>query len=498
MKPEHRGTAAVSLVAFAAVCSGLALTPVSSLAAASSGFCAVKASYSGTTITWTGKGDGHNWADAANWTPKTVPDAGQVPATYQTEYVCIGEGNGAKPASVTIPGADAFHVAGIDLGQGGALTVKPGGRLFLGAATKAAVVPSLVEKTSQLKLDAAALGGNSPLTVSGTLRWTGQKISGHKDVATQTSSECAFDPSIGACPGDTSRGGGRTIIAAGGVMLVDGTAFGGVELSDGREIDNSGTITFTGFGYLAMDNGTELIDRPHSALEFDGAGGIYVGPDAGTGAAPKIKQQGAVVRDGSGTNVVAVAVPLAFGGSKPAVSVVRGSLVLAGAKAPNAPVARAGAYGVGSCQLEKLVLCKKPFATAAQPQVAMLGTSTESASPKVSAIAVSLLKAPASEKGHAVLGQAIQVTASTKKTSHSSHLTLMYDATTAGLTSSIKPVVYRGSHAVSLCKVQGLTAKNTSCVISEVVAHSGSAATKGDLTIVLITIQPDGRWLVAR
>jgi hypothetical protein len=495
MTPQHRGTA-VSLVALAAVCSALGLLPASSVAAASSGFCAVKSSYSGTTITWTGKGDGHDWADAANWSPKTVPDAGQVAATYQTQYVCIGTGKGGKPASVTIPGADAFHVAGVDVGQGAALTVKPGGRLFLGAATKAGVVPSTVEPKSDLQVDAAALGGNSPLTVAGTLKWTGQKISGHKDVATQTSSECVFDPILKACPGHISPGGGRTIIAAGGAMLVDGTAFGGAELSDGRVIDNSGTITFTGFGYLAMDNGTELIDRPHSSLDFDGDGGIYAGSAAGGGAAPRIKQQGAVVRDGAGTNVVAVAVPMTFGGGKPAVSVVRGSMVLAGAKAPKAPVARAGAYGVGGCELETLVLCKKPFATAAEPQVAMLGTSKETAAPKVSKIAVSLVKGPAREKGQAVLGKAIEITASTKKTSHSSRLTLMYDATTPGLTSSTKPTVYRGSHAISLCSVHGLTAKNTSCVISEAVAHSGSTWTKGDLTVVLITIQPDGTWLV--
>jgi hypothetical protein len=45
--------------------------------------------------------------------------------------------------------------------------------------------------------------------------------------------------------------------------------------------------------------------------------------------------------------------------------------------------------------------------------------------------------------------------------------------------------------------VHGLTAVNTSCIISATVSRSG-AGSKGDLTVVLITIQPNGHWLVAR
>jgi hypothetical protein len=493
MKPQRLATSAI--VILAAVSSGLAVAPLSSVAAATSGFCAAGKTYSGTTITWSGKGNGTTWTDAANWSPATVPDVHQTGGTYQAQYVCIGDGKGGKPANVTIAGTEAFHVAGLDLGQSAHLTVRPGGRLFLGAASGTAVTPSVVEKHSQLQLLAATVGGSSPLTIAGTMLWTGDLISGHKDTATQTSSECVFDPATAGCPGTTKPGGGRTIIAAGGRLLVDGTAFGGVDLTDQRVIDNSGTITLTGFGYIAMDHGTQLIDEAHSTINFDGKGGIYRLTNT-AGVAPKIKQLGKVVRHGTGTSVAVVAVPLAFGG-KPNVAVLGGTLVLDTTKAPNAPVERASGYGVGSCVLVKITLCSGTYPTAAEPQVALVQTSSESASPKVSRIAAALVKAPAKIGGHTVLGQAINVVGPTKKTTHSTHLTFMYDVHTAGLKSTTKPTVYRGTHAIPLCAVHGLTAINTSCVFSEAINHKGNAQTKGELTVFIITIQPEARWIVA-
>jgi hypothetical protein len=494
MKRQRLGISAIAI--FAAVSSGLAIAPLTSVAVAAAKFCAVGSSYGGTTITWTGKGNGHSWSDAANWSPSTVPDGHQTPATYQTQYVCIGDNKGGGSAKVSIAGTQAFHVAGVDVGQGAELTIKPGGRLFLGANTGTATSASSVDKHSTLVLDASTLGGNSPLTVAGTLKWTGDIVKAHKTVTTQTSSECVFDPSISACPGDTTPGGGKTTIAVGGKMLVNGVKFGGADLTDGRVIDNFGTVTFTDFGYVAMNNGTSWTDEPHSTVKFDGLGGIYRGA-SGAGGAPKLHQHGALVRNGTGSNVVVVGVPVTFGKGKSHVKITRGSLVLNRTATPKAPVGRGSGYGVGSCKLVKVALCKQPAATAGVPQVAFLGTSKEAGSPKISQISVSLINAPAKLHGHAVLGQAVQVVAPHEKTTHSSHLTFSYDATTAGLTSSIKAKVYRGSHAITLCAVHGLTALNTSCIVSEKVAHGG-AATKGDLTIIVITIQPKARWIVTR
>ncbi len=474
MKPRRLTVSAFALAA--ATTSVLAVSPIASVAHATGTFCSVGTSYSGTTITWTGKGNGHSWSQAANWNPSTVPDA-TGSTTFQTQYVCIGTGTGSKPAGVTIAAGDVRYIAGIDIGQGATLTVDPGAQLFLGAAKGSSVSASSVDKNSTLALDASTLGGNSPLTVSGTFKWTGQIVKGHKEVATQTSA-------------------GRTTIAAGGKLLVDGGKFGGTDLTAGRVIDNFGTLTLTGFGYIAMNNGTQLIDEAHSRLNVDGVGGIYRGAKAGSSTAPTLLQKGSLIRKGSGHNVAVLGVPVVFGSTKPAISVREGSIVLDRSSAPKSPVARAGGYGVGSCDLVKVAVCKQPTATSDAPQVAFLGASNESGSPKVSKISVSLAKAPAKEHGHGVLGRAINVTAPTAHTTHSSHLTFIYDATTSGLKANITPIVYRNGHAITLCKVHGLTAKNTSCVVSEKVAHGG-AATKGDLTIILITIQPDAQWLVA-
>jgi hypothetical protein len=476
VKPHLLGTSIAVVLTTAA--SGLALAPATISAAAVNAICVGGSSYSGTTIDWTGKGDGHSWDIAANWSPAIVPDVDQLPATYQTQFACIGDNRNGKPANVTIPAADAHRIAGIDVGDGAQLTVAPGAGLFLGAANAAAVIPSTIDAGSTLQLQAATLGGNAPLSVAGTLRLTAEVVKGHKDVATLT--------------GDNTAGSGLTTIASRGKVAIDGVKFGGVYLAGRRSIDNSGTITFTHFGFLAMNNGTSLIDERHSSLALNGDGGIYRGVKDGATAAPKIRQLGAITRDGKDSGLIAD--PVVLPKKTPKVTVRRGTLALQGAVAPKASVDRKAGYGLGSCDVTNNQLCKQTFATSGQPQAAVVVTS--SAGPKVSKIAVSLVKAPAKLHGHKVIGQGIEVTAPTKHTTHSTHMTFIYDATVKGLTS--KPKVYRGSHAITLCQVHGLTATNTSCVLSEGVAHSGDKDAKGDLTIVVISIQPNARWLATR
>src|SRR5581483_6728657 len=336
-------------------------SPMTSAAAA--GFCSPGASFTGTTITWTGKAHSSSWDDAKNWSPKTVPDVSHTKATYANQYVCIGTATNNKPAVVTISKNKSEHIAGIDVGSGAQLTVPLGSGLFLGAKPGDTVQPSFVRSGSQLLLAAGTLGGNSPVTVSGTLRWTGGKSGKHKTVATQTSSECAFDPSISACPGDTVPGGGKTIVAASGTLLVDGTSFGGAALGDGRVVDNFGTLRIVHNGFIAMEGGTQLIDEHGSSLALDGPGGIY---QTGKGNAA-LTQHGSITKDGTGLSVVGV--PVKFGKKAPHIRVRHGGLSLQRNDVPKAKVHRAGMYGVGGCTEAPNQFCRRPNATKSAPQV---------------------------------------------------------------------------------------------------------------------------------
>jgi hypothetical protein len=92
-----------------------------------------------------------------------------------------------------------------------------------------------------------------------------------------------------------------------------------------------------------------------------------------------------------------------------------------------------------------------------------------------------------------VLGHQVNVTAPTGHTTHSTHLHFFFDASVKGVHN--KPTVWRNGHRITYCAVHGLTARNTSCVVSAAVMQHGP--TKGDLEIMVITIQPKAHWLTS-
>jgi hypothetical protein len=472
------------LAALSLVAGGLA---VGVDAAHASGVSFCSAGEAGSVITWTGNGDGKSWDDADNWDSNTVPDASQINYLYQPDYVCIGKNDGGGKPKVLIAKGDRYHVAGLDLGHGATLTLDIGAGLFLGA--QGDVKNSYVRDGSTLTLDAGVLGGNSPMDIGGTMHWTGDRVSGKKVYATQTSSECVFDPSDTGCPGETAPGGGLTAIEAGGELIIDGNAFGGAVLGDQREIDNSGTVTFTRSGFVDMNNGTTWVNEDGSTATFAGDGGIYEGAREGHSSAATLEQDGAVTRDGKGTAVVGV--PTSFGkGVKP--KVVHGGIGFSGRAVPKGKAKRGTTYGFGSCEEVKANLCHDAVATTDDPQTALLGTST--AGPKKSKVKLALHNAPRKVKHHKVIGDEVEVTAPTEKTTHSTHLMFAFDTTIGKLPKH--PTVFRNGKAITLCKVAGLTAKNTSCAISEKIGKK--ADTKGDLTIIVISIQPNATWTVAK
>ncbi|MBV9484953.1 MAG: hypothetical protein JO246_02740 [Frankiaceae bacterium] len=477
----------LSFVAAPLLLTGGMLAGVDAATASTGTFCSEVDPGTSSVITWTGQGDGASWDDADNWDSNTVPDASQIDYIYQPDYVCIGKSHGGTKPDVTIAKGDRYHVAGIDIGDGASLTIGAGAGLFLGA--QGDPPRSYVRSDSGLTLDAAVLGGNSPVEVSGTMHWTGDRISGKKLYATQTSSECVFDPDPDHCPGDTTPGGGLTTITPDGLLLIDGSSFGGAVLGDQREVDNSGTVEFTKSGFVDMNSGTTWVNEAGSSTSFSGDGGIYEGSREGYPAAGTLEQDGAVSRDGNGTAVVGV--PTAFGsGIKPKVR--HGGIGFNGHAVPKGKLRRGTTYGFGSCEQVKANLCHDAVATTDDPQAALLGTST--AGPKKSNVKLSLHKAPKKLKGHKVIGKEVRVTAPTEKTTHSTHLTFAFDSTLRHITKH--PTVFRDGKAITLCKDAGLTAKNTSCAISEKIGKK--ADTKGDLTVIVISIQPDATWTVAK
>lgn len=451
---KYRVVRAVSVAAV--VTSAVAVVPESHSVAAS-GFCSV--SYPGTIIKWTGGATGahkHDWNDPDNWDPATVPDADQDDTTYQQQYVCIGGG-----AQVTIGTDESFHVAGVDIGEGAKLVVSPKAGIFLGADDKADLVPSYIEKGDELTLNGATLGGNATVNVAGTLDWAAQ-LEGQRRLAA------------------TQAGTGTTAITAGGALLVDGPKFGGVVLADSRTIDNSGTLTISKTGFISMVDGTSLIDEPGSALELQGEGGIYPNqPDSKA----SIKQQGSITKTGNNMSVIGVPVTLKKS-IKP--SIKAGGLSFASHAVPKVKIPPNTFYGVGSCDATDRKLCHTTAATKAFPESAFIKTSTEA--PPRSAIKVALTSAPGHIAGTKPIGQSIAVTAPTERTTHSTDLTFKFDSSMKGVGKATEPV-FRGKDKITICHVQGLTAENTSCVLSQKIVN-------GDLEILVISIQPNATWTV--
>jgi hypothetical protein len=304
-----------------------------------------------------------------------------------------------------------------------------------------------------------------------------------------------FDSSLSGCPGDTSPGGGSTVITKTGTLLVDGKGFGGTVLGDQRSIDNSGTISLSNVGFVLMNGGTTLTDEPGSGLNLDGQGGVYRGAKEGSSQAPSIVQTGAVTVDAPSTSVLGAAVTLLAPGKREVV-VRNGGLALDAPKAPVARLARNTTYGVGSCVESKNQMCRSGDATSERPQAALVTTST--LAPKTSKVGVALAAGPKKVHGKKVIGKAVNVKAPTIKTTHATHIGFGFDTTTKGISAHTKPSVYRNGHVITLCKVHGITATNTSCIFSEGPPKKGGADTKGDLSVVVISIQPNAHWLVAK
>jgi hypothetical protein len=426
----------------------------------------------GTVITWTGDAGTNDWNTAANWSPEAVPDPLGT-GSYSSNYACIGEDDKGNPAKVTLSSA-AQYVAGIDVGQGAQLTVAPTSSLYVGSNEPNNLANSFVRHGAQLTVDAGTLGGNGALFVGGGLDLLGHLIGGTGHVAKQV-------------------GTGLTTIYSAGTMLVDGVTWGKSEIGPHRSIQNYGTIRFVRKGYLDLDDGSSLTDAPHSRLVLDGNGGIYpTTPGSATGG-PAFTQAGAITESGPGNSIVSVPVRFSTGVT---VSDRHGALLLNANSLPSASVGRGAGYGIGTCEQQKNQVCHDVEATTWTPQSALVTTSSQA--PPTSTIRVRLPGTnPAKVGGRRLIGKRIVVTAPTGRTTHSTHLTLTYDASLRGVRRGLRPHVFRNGHRITYCAQHPLRATNPSCVAS--VKTFGSSSTlplRGDLQVFVITIKPRATWAV--
>jgi hypothetical protein len=452
------------------VAAGLAvpsLVLLPSAGAGSTSWCRVPPSYTGEVLTWVG-GHGSSWSTGANWSGGVAP--GAVARTgYARQFACVGRDRHGQAASVVVGRSTLARIAAVDVGQGTTLTLEPGAELFLGASPGDEVVGSWIASSSAVRVIAATLGGNAQLLVNGALHLTGKTIGAKRTLA-------------------RVDGPGRLVIGGGGRLLVDGRRFGGVELSGGRRVVNRGSAIFSGNGYVAVDDGGKWFDA--GTLVFKGAGGIYRGAK-GIGGPASFVDVGRL-KGAGGRRIDVIALPARFSPTA-RVTVSKGGLTVNAPRPPLATVFRGANWGSGGCQQVRLNLCHSPNASRRDPQVAFATTSSEAGAPRRQKIRVTISSdGPRRIKGHRVLGHAVAVRAPKGHTRHSTHLHFGYDASVKGVAGSHKPAVWRNGHRITYCAVHPLTARNPSCVTSAQLLRHGP--TKGDLEIMVITIQPNGRW----
>jgi hypothetical protein len=194
-------------------------------------------------------GDNRNWDNAYNWDVDCTPGLRNQP---HDDVVTIPAG-----ADVFINDGQSADVAALT--NNATLTVTPFGALMVyGSST-----------SSVLKLQ-GILGGPGQFVVTNELTWT----STTQGASTQLTRRC--DLVSCAAPAPVA---GVTVINPGAKLVINGR---GVNLSDQRIIENHGSTTVSGLGYIAADYGTSFRNvRGAGAVQprfaFANDGGYYQG-----------------------------------------------------------------------------------------------------------------------------------------------------------------------------------------------------------------------------
>lgn len=235
------------------------------------------------TFVWDGGGDGVSWNDGPNWDVDCTP--GPLNQAFD-DVVSIGAG-----ATVRIDAGESAYVLALD--NQGTLVVDTGG-----------VLRTIDDSSSATTLMRGLLFGTGRFSVTDTMTWESMPTG----AATMSTRRCATIPGDPGdnCPG-VSASPGITVVEVGAVMAISGR---GVNLQDGRVIENHGVVELSGEGYVAADYGTafrnlRLAGDPRPSFDIANDRGYYQG-FVEVGYAPsEFTNTGRVIKkSGSGTSVV--------------------------------------------------------------------------------------------------------------------------------------------------------------------------------------------------
>ncbi|MFN8075684.1 MAG: hypothetical protein U0Q15_09715 [Kineosporiaceae bacterium] len=447
------------------------------------------------TYRWDGEAGNGLWADVRNWdhggNANDKAPGGRVDTPWD-DYACIPAG-----AAVVLDAGGqgvSADLAALDLDVNATLTLNRGGKIFLHGGPTASIA-SITRPGSVLTLNAATLGGEATVRVEGRLSWR----STDSGAATMVTRDCDL---AGPCASGAAPVPGTTLIAPGGLLVVDGR---GVNLEDRRTVDNQGTTLLTGANaYIAADYGTAL--RTSGTFQIGNDRGYYQGRQRyGITTRSTFTNTGTLLKSaGTGISVIDAAysstgTTTVRAGTLSVYGAVDGSSAVTAAK-----VSPAAAFGTAACA-PGATSC-----TAANLQATAADTQTTQVRlPALGStvVTVSMQELPAEKvSGMRIAPVEIATPGAVVDAAHTMTFTLVLDATlvrsgeTAAGVAASAPVQRKAAGATSYTTVPGcvsgaLPAGAASCVDRAASTSATTASATGDVVLIVRTLQ-NSRWVV--
>ncbi len=321
-------------------------------------------------FTWDGEAATNNWNDGLNWNQDCTP--GLLGQPYD-DVVTIPAG-----FEVSLNDGESANVK--ELHNNGVLTVTVG-----------AWLTTLEDSESHTLILQGGLASHGKFTVTSLLTWfhTGS------GAPTQTTRRCppllltppfGYEPANDPFEEDCSlpQTPGRTVIAEGATMQVNGVGVqgrGGVNLSDGRVIENRGTVSLSNNGYIAADDGTKFLNFGKFVINNDF--GYYQGftkddLDRPVGPSAFLNSGTVTKAAGNGVSIIAAAFSNSATGQ---VKVLTGTLTIMTPTANTERTARVqggSRFGNGGCDAAEGCLLTSPDPTPGDQKVVTVQVTKKS------------------------------------------------------------------------------------------------------------------------